>query len=117
MLPVVLFAAPFIQKLTDGDVGYGEKTGLGDAVNVAAMTRYLECQVLVSDELYKGAGLADDPPTSRAITVRGRAATVRTIANAENLATMLEPQQRAQVVRNEKRTPRAHGLDRIFGSV
>ncbi len=82
-----------------GDIGYGDHisfTALGDAVNVAArlqdLTKELACQVVVSDEVYVTAGLPDDAAPAREIAVRGRAApiAVRTIADAESLAAMLE---------------------------
>jgi adenylate cyclase len=82
-----------------GDIGYGENISfavVGDAVNIAArlqeMTKDFACQVVVSDEVYKTAGLSDDTLPPREIVVRGRAApvVVRTAVDAESLATMLE---------------------------
>jgi len=70
-------------------------TVLGDAVNVAArlqeMTKDLECQVVVSQEVYKVAGLPEDGPPVLEIVIRGRAApmVVRTLVEAERLATMM----------------------------
>jgi adenylate cyclase len=81
------------------DIGYGENitfTALGDAVNVAArlqdMSKELDCEVVISDEVYRTAGLPDDELTLKEITVRGRDASivVRTRPKAENLAGMLE---------------------------
>ena len=81
-----------------GDIGYGENiafTVLGDAVNVAArlqdMTKDLECQVVVSQEVYKVAGLPEDGLPVLEIVIRGHAApmTVRTVTEAERLATMI----------------------------
>ncbi len=68
---------------------------LGDAVNVAArlqdMTKDLECQVVVSQEVYKVAGLPEDGLPVLEIVIRGHAApmTVRTVTEAERLATMI----------------------------
>ena len=82
-----------------GDVGYGENiafTALGDAVNVAArlqdMSKELECEVVISDEVYQTAGLPHEGVQLKEITVRGRAApiVVRTVLKAENLATLFE---------------------------
>jgi adenylate cyclase len=75
-----------------GDIGYGENvafTALGDAVNVAArlqdMSKELECEVVISDEVYQTAGLPHGRLQLKEITVRGRAApiVVRTVVNAE----------------------------------
>jgi adenylate cyclase len=82
-----------------GDIGYGENiafTALGDAVNVAArlqdMSKELECEVVISDEVYQTAGLPHEGVQLKEITVRGRAApiVVRTVLKAENLATLFE---------------------------
>jgi adenylate cyclase len=82
-----------------GDVGHGENiafTALGDAVNVAArlqdMSKELECEVVISDEVYQTAGLPHDGTQLKEITVRGRTApiVVRTVLKAENLATLFE---------------------------
>jgi adenylate cyclase len=81
-----------------GDIGSGENiafTVLGDAVNVAArlqeMTKDLECQVVVSQEVYKVAGLPEDGLPVLEIVIRGHAApmVVRTPVEAERLATMM----------------------------
>ena len=81
-----------------GDIGYGENiafTVLGDAVNVAArlqeMTKDLECQVVVSQEVYDVAGLPEDGLPVLEIVIRGHAApmVVRTVVEAERLATMM----------------------------
>ena len=75
------------------DIGYGENiafTALGDAVNVAArfqdMTKDLECQLVLSEEVCRMAGVPNDAlPSPREILVRGRAApiVVRTVPEAE----------------------------------
>jgi len=65
-------------------------------VNVAArlqdMSKELECEVVISDEVYQTAGLPHDQLQLKEITVRGRAApiVVRTVLKAENLATLFE---------------------------
>jgi adenylate cyclase len=82
-----------------GDIGYGETivfTALGDAVNVAArlqdLTKELGCEVVVSQEIYALAGLPDDGLPAQEASVRGRSATimVRTAADAEELATLMQ---------------------------
>ncbi len=82
-----------------GDVGHGENiafTALGDAVNVAArlqdMSKELESEVVISDEVYQTAGLPCEELQRKEITVRGRTApiVVRTVLKAENLATLFE---------------------------
>jgi len=62
-----------------GDVGYKEHvvfTALGDAVNVAArlqdLTKELGCEVLISEEVCRRAGLTSDAASAQEVTVRGR---------------------------------------------
>ena len=62
-----------------GDVGYGERavfTAMGDAVNVAArlqdMTKDLECEAVVSEEVFGLAALAADAFAAREVAIRGR---------------------------------------------
>ena len=81
-----------------GDIGYRDKivfTALGDPVNVAArleeLTKEYGCEVIFSDEVRKTAGIAEDALPSREITVRGhdQPLTIRTVAKAETLSTIL----------------------------
>ena len=56
------------------------------------MSKELECEVVISDEVYQTAGLPHDQLQLKEITIRGRAApiVVRTVPKAENLATLFE---------------------------
>ncbi len=77
-----------------GEIGYGDHvvvTALGDAVNVAArlqeMTKELNCQVVVADEVCRTSGLVglgDDALPAQEVTVCGRDGpiVVRTAAEA-----------------------------------
>jgi len=78
-----------------GDIGYRDHqvfTALGDAVNVAArlqdMTKGLECEVILSEEVYKTAGLPVNLSPEQELPIRGRAVplTVRVVANAKTLS-------------------------------
>jgi adenylate cyclase len=98
-----------------GDVGHGENiafTALGDAVNVAArlqdMSKELECEVVISDEVYQTAGLPLEELQRKEITVRGRTApiVVRTVLKAENLATLFERTTAGSVAAPRRRTVR-----------
>jgi adenylate cyclase len=82
-----------------GDIGYRDHmvfTALGDAVNVAArlqdMTKSLACEVVVSDEVSTTAGVAADALPAQEVAIRGRAEPmpVRTVANARDLAALVE---------------------------
>jgi adenylate cyclase len=84
-----------------GDIGYRDHmvfTALGDAVNVAArlqdMTKTLACEAIVSDEVRTTAGLAADDLPQQEVAIRGRAEpmSVRTIANARTLSTIVDEQ-------------------------
>ena len=87
-----------------GDIGFREHTvftALGDAVNVAArlqdMTKTLDCQVVISDETYKTAGIAPDGLALMQVEIRGRAESmnVRTAADPTVLAGLLDPNAEA----------------------
>src|SRR5712691_1660452 len=78
-----------------GHIGYRDHqvfTALGDAVNVAArlqdMTKGLECEVILSEEVYKTAGLPVNLSPEQELPIRGRAVplTVRVVANAKTLS-------------------------------
>jgi adenylate cyclase len=82
-----------------GDIGYRDAvvfTALGDTVNVTArleaMTKDLGCEVVLSDELCKTAGMAADALPSIEVAIRGRAdpLIVRTVADAAMLAGTME---------------------------
>ncbi len=81
-----------------GDIGYRERTvftALGDAVNVAArlqdMTKTLECTVVVSEDVFKTAGISGDPLTQKDVAIRGRdePMTIRTGADPTILSSLL----------------------------
>src|SRR5450631_561811 len=78
-----------------GDIGYRDHqvfTALGDAVNVAArlqdMTKGLECEAILSEEVYKTAGLPVNLLPHQELPIRGRAEPmiVRVVANAKMLS-------------------------------
>jgi adenylate cyclase len=81
-----------------GDIGYREHmvfTALGDAVNVAArlqdMTKGLSCEVIVSDEVRRTAGLPADALPPHDVDIRGRAEpmVVRAVASATSLSALV----------------------------
>jgi adenylate cyclase len=81
-----------------GDIGYRDHmvfTALGDAVNVAArlqdMTKSLACEVILSEEVRLGAGLAADalPPQEVAIRGRSEPMIVRSVAAAKTLSALV----------------------------
>ncbi len=87
-----------------GDIGYRERTvftALGDAVNVAArlqdMSKSLGCTVVVSEEVFKTAGTADEAAPRAQVAIRGRdePMTVRTFADPSRLANLLDPDAEA----------------------
>jgi adenylate cyclase len=81
-----------------GDIGYRDHmvfTALGDAVNVAArlqdMTKSLECEAIVSEEVRVTAGLAADDLPQQEVVIRGRieAMIVRSVAHASTLSVLV----------------------------
>ncbi|MBR0814234.1 adenylate/guanylate cyclase domain-containing protein [Bradyrhizobium diazoefficiens] len=82
-----------------GDIGYRDHivfTALGDAVNVAArlqdMTKALACEAVVSEEVRRSAGLADDALPQQEVAIRGRdePLAVRVVADARELAALVD---------------------------
>lgn len=81
-----------------GDIGYRDHivfTALGDAVNVAArlqdMTKTLACEAIVSEEVRRTAGLADDALPQQQAVIRGRdePMAVRVVADARQLSALV----------------------------
>jgi adenylate cyclase len=77
-----------------GEMGYGATrslTAIGDTVNVAsrleALTKELGCQLIVSDDLARSAGVALDGFALQEVDVRGRARrlAIRLVADASEL--------------------------------
>ncbi|WP_128919967.1 adenylate/guanylate cyclase domain-containing protein [Bradyrhizobium nanningense] len=86
-----------------GDIGYRDHivfTALGDAVNVAArlqdMTKTLACEAIVSDEIRRSAGLADDALPQQEVAIRGRdePMAVRVVTDARELAALVDRSER-----------------------
>ena len=84
-----------------GDVGFRGHTvftALGDSVNVAArlqdMTKSLNCKAVVSEDVCKTAGIADDALTRTQVAIRGHdePMTVRTAQDPTVFASLLDPQ-------------------------
>ncbi|SEN62700.1 adenylate/guanylate cyclase domain-containing protein [Bradyrhizobium sp. OK095] len=82
-----------------GDIGYRDHivfTALGDAVNVAArlqdMTKTLSCEAIVSEEVRRTGGLADDSLPQQEVAIRGRdePMAVRVVADARGLAALVD---------------------------
>jgi adenylate cyclase len=78
-----------------GDIGYRDNfvfTALGDPVNVAARlqdtAKALGCEVVISEEVCRGAGLASDALATREVAIRGRdrSMTVRVAERASLLS-------------------------------
>jgi adenylate cyclase len=87
-----------------GDIGFRDHTvftALGDPVNVAArlqdMTKPLNCQVVISDETYKTAGIGGEGLALMQVDIRGRVEpmNVRIAKDPTVLASLLDPQQAA----------------------
>ncbi|WP_314951787.1 adenylate/guanylate cyclase domain-containing protein [Bradyrhizobium cosmicum] len=86
-----------------GDIGYRDHivfTALGDAVNVAArlqdMTKALACEAVVSEEVRRTAGLADDSLPQQEVAIRGRdePMAVRVVADARELSALVASGER-----------------------
>ncbi|EJN13652.1 family 3 adenylate cyclase, partial [Bradyrhizobium sp. YR681] len=86
-----------------GDIGYRDHivfTALGDAVNVAArlqdMTKTLACEAIVSDEVRRTAGLADDALPQQEVAIRGRdePMAVGVVADARELTGLVDRSER-----------------------
>lgn len=86
-----------------GDIGYRDHivfTALGDAVNVAArlqdMTKTLACEAIVSEEVRRTAGLADDALPQQEVAIRGRdePMAVRVVADARGLSALVDRGER-----------------------
>lgn len=86
-----------------GDIGYRDHivfTALGDAVNVAArlqdMTKTLACEAIISDEIRRTAGLADDALPQQEVAIRGRdePMAVRVVADARQLSALVDRGER-----------------------
>ncbi len=86
-----------------GDIGYRDHivfTALGDAVNVAArlqdMTKTLACEAIVSEEVRRTAGLADDALPQQEVAIRGRdePMVVRVVADARQVSALVAGSER-----------------------
>ncbi|MBR1178885.1 adenylate/guanylate cyclase domain-containing protein [Bradyrhizobium sp. KB893862 SZCCT0404] len=86
-----------------GDIGYRDHivfTALGDAVNVAArlqdMTKTLACEAIVSEEVRRTAGIADEALPQQEVAIRGRdePMAVRVVADARELAALVDRGER-----------------------
>jgi adenylate cyclase len=84
-----------------GDIGFRDHTvftALGDPVNVAArlqdMTKAHNCSVIISEEVYRRAGIAPDRLARTEVSIRGRdqAMTVCTVSEPALLASLLDEQ-------------------------
>lgn len=82
-----------------GDIGYRDHmvfTALGDAVNVAArlqdMTKSLSCEAILSEEVRRTAGLADNDLPRQEVAIRGRTELmmVRYVTQAKTLASLTD---------------------------
>lgn len=82
-----------------GDIGYRDHmsfTALGDPVNVAArlqdMTKALSCEVVISEELYRTAGLPEEALPYEEVAIRGRVEPmrVRKAVSARELSALID---------------------------
>jgi adenylate cyclase len=98
-----------------GDIGYRDHvvfTALGDAVNVAArlqeMTKNLECEAILSEEVRVTAGVAENALPLREIEIRGRndPMAVRTVASAGVLVALIDDAM--LVAARQEPLPEAH---------
>ena len=106
--------------MISGDFGYRDTivfSVVGDTVNVAArlqeMSKEFDCEVVVSDEVLKTAGVPRDTLPARELTIRGRAEAliVRPVANATMLAGILEAVEATEFppVKEEAALAQVHG--------
>jgi adenylate cyclase len=88
-----------------GAIGYerhAQFTVIGDPVNVAArleaLTKTLDCEVLMSEEVYERAGFGRDDLPAHDVETRGREAIVkaRSVARAADLARLIAAQAPAE---------------------
>jgi len=107
-------------EVISGDFGYRDTivfSVVGDTVNVAArlqeMSKEFDCEVVVSDEVLKTAGVPRDTLPARELTIRGRAEAliVRPVANATMLAGILEAVEATEFppVKEEAALAQVHG--------
>jgi adenylate cyclase len=96
-----------------GDVGYRDNivlTALGDTVNTTArleeLTKELGCGVVMSDDVRKAAGIAEDAMPSIEVAIRGRAdpLIVRTVESAAALPGLLDHPAADGLARPQPRT-------------
>ena len=104
-------------EVITGDIGYRDTivfSAFGDTINVTArlqdMTKEHECEVVLSDEVLKTAGLARHGLPSTEVVIRGRAdrLTVLTVTKAATLAAVLDDPQAADFERTQERTDSSH---------
>jgi adenylate cyclase len=85
-----------------GEMGYGKArslTAIGDAVNIASrlesLTKDLGAFLVISEEVARHAGVAEDDLPRREVEVRGRAEpmAVRVVASADELARIIGPEK------------------------